>query len=97
MKTLLNFKIDTELKEKAQEVAAELGFPLSTLLNAYLKQFIKTREVYFSDIHRMTPELEQLIGQIEDDVRKKKNIIGPFKSGQEMDEYLDSVSNISRA
>ena len=51
-KTLISIKVDKEVKEKAQEIARELGFTLSAIVNAYLKQFIRTREVYFSLLER---------------------------------------------
>lgn len=45
---IINIKTDPPTKKQAQELARELGFGLSTLLNAYLKQFIKDKAVYFS-------------------------------------------------
>lgn len=45
---IINIKVDPEVKSKAQKVAAELGLSLSSLINAYLKQLIRTREVLFS-------------------------------------------------
>ena len=61
MKTVINIKTDKEIKEKAQELARELGVPLSTLVNAYLRQFIRTREFSFSLAYSMSPELEKII------------------------------------
>lgn len=45
---VINIKINPNTKEKAQQVAQELGFSLSSLVNAYLKQLVKTKTVYFS-------------------------------------------------
>lgn len=91
MKTLINIKADKKVKEKAQKVAKELGLPLSTVINAYLKQFIRNKEVYFSSAPRMTPELETLIRQSRNDMRAGKNISPIFDSTNEMDDYLDSL------
>ena len=91
MKTVINIKADKRIKEDAQELANELGIPLGTIINAYLRQFIRTREVYFSHIPKMTPELELIVGKSLQDLKNKKNIAGPFNSAKEMDEYLDSV------
>ena len=44
MKTLLNIKVDKAEKEKAQQIAAQMGVPLSTIMNAQLREFIRTRE-----------------------------------------------------
>lgn len=91
MKTIINIKADQTVKEEARKLAGEIGIPLSTIINAYLKQFIKTREVYFSDIPRMTPELEELVGKARQDFKLGRNIAGPFVNAVEMDAYLDSL------
>ena len=46
--TAIYIKTDPEVKTKAQKVAKELGFSLSSLLNAWLRQLIKTKTVTFS-------------------------------------------------
>lgn len=49
MKTeVINFKTDTATKKRAGKKAKKLGISLSSLLNAYLKQFIVTKRVTFS-------------------------------------------------
>lgn len=48
MKTTMTFKIDKNLKKRAQDTAKELGLPLSTIINAYLKEMTKTGRVSFS-------------------------------------------------
>ncbi len=45
---IINIKTDPDTKKKARKIAERLGFSLSTLLNAYLKQFITTKTVTFS-------------------------------------------------
>ena len=47
-KTLLTVKTDKSLKLAAQEVAGELGFSLGTLVNALLRQFVRTKAVNVS-------------------------------------------------
>ncbi len=42
MKTVLNVKTDVDVKERAKSLADHLGIPLSTIVNAYLKDFIET-------------------------------------------------------
>lgn len=91
MKTVINIKADKEVKKKAQEIARDLGLPLSTVINAYLRQFIRNKEVYFSSAPRMTPGLEVIIGQARKDLKVKKDISPVFLSGEEMNEYLDSL------
>lgn len=90
MQTVIHIKADKEVKENAVEAAKTLGISLSDVINAALRNFIRTREVVISDAPRMTPELEKYLGKIEEDIKHNRNIVGPFKSGEEMDKYLDS-------
>lgn len=45
---VINIKTDIRTKNRAQKVAEELGFSLSTLANAYFRSLIKTKAVHFS-------------------------------------------------
>jgi addiction module RelB/DinJ family antitoxin len=47
-KTILNIKIDKKIKEEAQKVSKELGLPLGTTITAFLKQFIREKEIVLS-------------------------------------------------
>lgn len=91
MKTVIHIKTDPEVKENAQKLAAVLGLNLSDVINASLRNFIRTREVVFSDVPKFTPEFEKLIEKIDYDVKTRKNLVGPFTSSEEMDKYLDSL------
>ena len=90
MKTMINVKADQEVKRGAQKVASDLGLTLSAVINAYLKQLIRNKSVFFSSIPRMTPELEALIGQAEEDYKKGRNISPVFSDPDEMIKYLHS-------
>lgn len=45
---VINIKTDAKIKAQAQKVASKLGFSLSALINAYLRQLVKSKTVYFS-------------------------------------------------
>ena len=89
-KTIINIKTDKETKENAKKLAGELGLPLSTLMNAYLKDIVRSREVYFSAIPKMTPQLERLIERTEKDYKAKKNISPVFTNIKDALDYLHS-------
>ena len=88
---MINIKTDKAVKEEAQKLAAELGFSLSALVTASLKQFIRTREVQFSAVHRMTPYLEGVIAEVEKDIKAKKNLSPAFTNTKDMDAYLNAL------
>lgn len=91
MQTVIHIKADREVKENAQKAAKELGLTLSDIINASLRNFIRTREITFSAVPHMTPELEKVLDKVEKDIKNKRNIIGPFYTAEEMDKYLDSL------
>ena len=91
MQTVIYIKADKEVKENAQKLARKLGLNLTDVINASVRNFIRTREVVFSDTPQMTPELEKLLDKVEEDIKNKKNLIGPFKTPKEMDKFLDSL------
>ena len=91
MQTVIHIKADKEVKENAARAAKELGLNLSDVINASLRNFIRTRKVVFSDTPRMTPELEKLLDRVEEDIKHNRNIIGPFKNAKEANDYLDSL------
>jgi addiction module RelB/DinJ family antitoxin len=62
MHTVINIKTEKGLKENAQATAKKLGVPLSTVINSFLKQFVRDEEVTFSaKDYMMTPYLERLV------------------------------------
>jgi len=91
MKTVLNVKTDKEVKEEARKAAAELGLPLSTIVNAYLKQFVRDKEVYFSAGPRMSGELEALLSEIDADIEKGRNLSPVFASPTDLESYLNHL------
>lgn len=58
--TILNVKIDKQLKADAQAVAEGMGFKLGTLVNAYLRELISTRRVLFA----LRPETDQVVAAL---------------------------------
>ena len=89
-KTLLNIKTDTDVKRNAQEIAGELGLPLSVVVNAYLKEFIREREVRISLEPRLRPEIQKMLRAAKTDYAKEKNVAGPFSTAEDALRYLHS-------
>ena len=87
MKTLLTIKTDKSIKETAQEVAGEIGVPLSTVINAFLKQFVRDREVSFSASYNPSPYLRDSIARGERELAEGK--IKFYKGYDAMRKSLD--------
>jgi addiction module RelB/DinJ family antitoxin len=45
---VITIKTDSKLKNQAMKIANDLGFSLSSLINAYLKHFTRTKTVDFT-------------------------------------------------
>jgi len=90
MTTVIHIKADKEVKENAQKAAKDLGLTLSDVINASLRNFIKTRTVIFSDIPQMTPELEKLLDGVEEDIKHNRNLSPGFKTAEEFIKALKS-------
>ena len=87
MNTVISVKVDKEIKEQAQEVAKSAGIPLSTLINAYLRQLVSTRRIDFYAPEPMTPHLEKLIAEAEKEIAAGE-ISGPYAT---VDEFIESL------
>jgi len=81
-------KTEPKVKEEAQKTAQELGFSLSSILNAFLRQLVKTKTIHFSVAEEKPSKyLIGLLRQAEADL-KKGDISPKFKTAEEFIEYL---------
>ena len=85
---VINIKTDPKLKKELKEVAKELGLPVGTIINAYLRELVRERRVVFSAPPALNQRTKQLLQRIDKDIRAGKNTDGPFSS-KEAIEYLD--------
>ena len=90
MKTQLIVKTDKEVKIQAQRTAKELGLPLSTLINAYLKQFIVTKEAHFYVQDELKPEVKKRLDRLTKEAREGKNLSPVFDNVEKAIHYLNS-------
>lgn len=72
MNTVISVRIDTSVKEAAQQVVKSAGISLSTLINSYLRQIVATRRIELYAPEQMTPKLEGLIAEIESELSSGK-------------------------
>jgi addiction module RelB/DinJ family antitoxin len=88
--TILNIKTDKKLKAEAKKVSEELGVPLSTVINAFLKKFVREKEITLSaNPLRPTPYLEQILEDARAEYEAGK--ARTFKTGEDMLEHLKSL------
>ncbi len=90
-KTILNVKINKTLKEEAQMLADEIGIPLSTVVIANLKDFVRSRSLTISALPRLKPEIERELGEAINDYHADKNISPTLHDRTEVSEHLKSL------
>lgn len=89
--TILNIKTDKKLKAEAKKVSGELGVPLSTVINAFLKQFVRDKEITLSaNQYRPTPYLESILSQAQAEY-EAGDFVGPFKTGEAFIAHIKSL------
>ncbi len=94
-KTTINIRTNKEVKEKAQQTARDLGLPLSTIINAYLHQFVRTKEVHFHLEGELKPAVKKRLDRLQKEAMEGKNLSPVFRDAQEANDYLDSSNDKS--
>lgn len=81
-------KTEPKTKKQAQIVASELGLSLSSLINAYLKQLIKTRKIEFDLGEQPSEYLKSVIKKAEENYKKGRTSPA-FETGEEAVRWLE--------
>ncbi len=82
-------KIDPQTKREAQKAAEELGMPLSVVIKAFLKQFIRTKTVIFSARDEEPNEYFKAVLKQAEENLKKGNHSPVFQTGEEAVAWLE--------
>lgn len=84
---VINVRTDVGVKKQAQAIAKRLGLSLSAVINAYLKQMVRTKTVAFSLTEKPTDYLLKTLKESEKDI--KDGYISPaFASADEALKWL---------
>lgn len=87
--TMLSLKTKKQVKELAQMRAKQLGIPLGTLVNAFLRNLGQTGEVHFTISEPITPKMAKIIEEMQAEVARG-DIFGPYTI-DEAEDFLDSI------
>lgn len=90
-KTVINVKLSKALKQDAQSLADEIGVPLSTVVIANLKEFVRSRSLNISALPRLKPELEKELGEAINDYHAGKNVSETFSDTDSLAHHLKSL------
>lgn len=87
----INIKVDPETKREAQRIAKALGFSLSSILKAFLKQVIATKRLNFSLLEEPSESLIQAIKEAEEDYKQGRTL--SFRDADEALKYVDQIDS----
>jgi antitoxin component of RelBE/YafQ-DinJ toxin-antitoxin module len=87
--TILSLKTKKQVKELAQLRAKQLGIPLGTLVNAFLRNLGQTGEVHFTISEPITPKMARIIKEMREEIARG-DTYGPFDI-DEAEAFLDKI------
>ena len=86
---VVNVKVDPKTKKQAQKVAEELGLTLSSVINGFLKQFVRTKSVNFSVSEELSDWAIKNLEASRRDVKAGRVI--SFKNADDAIKYVDQL------
>lgn len=90
--TNINVRVDSELKQSAEELFSDLGLTMSTAITMFLKSAVSHDGIPF-EIKRMKPNAETRAALAEYEEMKKNP--GDYKRYSSFDDLMDEVlSNV---
>jgi antitoxin component of RelBE/YafQ-DinJ toxin-antitoxin module len=90
-KTIINIKVSKALKQDAQDLADEIGVPLTTVITANLKEFVRSRSLTVSAFPRLKPEIERELNEAITDLNAGKNVSKVFTNPDDVAAHLKSL------
>lgn len=88
MNTILNIKTAKDLKVQAQSIAEELGVPLSTIINSFLKQLVRERKLVLDIDYPVNPVLVREWEVVSNDAKNGKNVSKTFTNSKDLFKHL---------
>lgn len=80
----MNIRMDEATRQDLKKFATHIGIPATSLVNASIRQMLRTGAVTFNSSLVPTPYLENIITEAEADYKTGRNIHGPFNSAEAM-------------
>ena len=87
--TTISLKTKKQVKQLAEMRAKQLGIPLGTLVNAFLRNLGQTGEVHFTVAEPITPKMEAIIDEMRAEILAG-DTFGPFNL-EESEVFLDNI------
>ncbi|MBI4973076.1 type II toxin-antitoxin system RelB/DinJ family antitoxin [Candidatus Roizmanbacteria bacterium] len=92
---VINVKVNPRVKTQAQQVVEELGLSLSGVINAFLKQLVRTKSVSFTTSEEPTAYLLQALKESHADI-KDGRVSPSFTSAKDATQWLNKHKKTKR-
>lgn len=89
---VLNVKTDPKTKQQLKVFAAQMGLTVSALINAQIRQMLRSGEVRLTTTLEPTPYLEKIMREANKDIKKGANLSPVFESVDEMFDHLEKTA-----
>ncbi len=89
--TMLNVKINIDLKRAAQALASDFGISVSSMVNNALRNIVEDRRVEFTKPLVPNAKTAKILDKATADIKAGKNLSPEFTTVQEMDDYLNNL------
>jgi antitoxin component of RelBE/YafQ-DinJ toxin-antitoxin module len=86
----MNIRMDEDTRRKLKDFSSQIGIPATSLVNASIKQMLRSRQVTFTTDLEPTPYLEKLIKEAEADYRAGRDITS-INNKAELEAFFDSL------
>lgn len=89
--SLLQIRVDDDLKREADELFSDLGLDTPTAVRIFLKHAVKYHGMPFH-VGQPVPNAETLAAM--EDVRAQRNLTGPFRNAKELMTSLQEEDDV---
>lgn len=91
----MTIKIDADLKEDIQALAKNMGLSVSAIIENKLREVARDRRVVFEEELVLIPNAKfaKQLREIEDDIKQGRNVSGPFKDFEALENHLNSLGH----
>lgn len=95
MSSVINVKVNPKLKKQVQKVAQDLGLTLSAMINAYLKQVVRSKTVTYTTLKEIPSDyFIESLKEAEEDIKKGRLV--SFDKPEDALTYLDKMISNER-
>ena len=91
--TTLSLKTKKDVKELAELRAQEIGLPLGTVINAFLREFGRTGELHLKAYDQLSVRGEALLREAQRQNKDEVWLSGPFEGADDLIRYLDGLQD----